>query len=430
MLRKSRIHQELGLCKNDVEKVLRKMTSKNLKKSDAHILFIVENNAVPTDIRVWREAKTARQAGYDVSVISPVDKKHFKKYEVREGIKIYRHPVRNLKGGKLNQIVEYANAFFWEAILCFGLFFKSRFDIIHGANPPDHLFALAFIFRIFGVKYIFDHHDLSPELYMQKFGTNRNAVYSLLKIMEKLSCLSAHIVISTNESYKKHIVENYKVPQGKIYIVRNDPELPEPEESAKQKRNAHDQVSRIIYVGSINPQDGVDMVIRVMHILVNEYFQKNVQCLIVGDGACLSEIRDLCTKLGMDPYISFAGYIYDRDRLKAYLKEADICLETAPCNELNRKSTFIKLMEYMAAGKPIVAFDLDETRFTVQDSALLVQPEDLHAYAKAICGLIQEPSTRKELGDKGKRRIIEELNWGRASRQLLNAYESLTLQKL
>ena len=392
--------------------------------SGVHVLFIVENNTVPSDIRVWREANTAKQAGYEVSVISPKSKHYSKRYEVIEGIKIYRHPALNDKGGKLNQIIEYANAFFWEAILCVRLFFKNRFQVIHGANPPDHLFLLAGIFRIFGVKYIFDHHDLSPELFQCKFNRKGHLFY-LLRLMEKLSCLSADVVVSTNESYKRHIVDNHNVLPGKIYIVRNDPELPDQRETGGPKRNEDDCVTRLLYLGSINTQDSVDVLVRVMHVLVNEYSDKDVRCLVVGDGDSLSQTRALCTELGMDPYIDFTGYINDRSQLKEYVEEADICLETALDSEVNRKSTFIKVMEYMAAGKSIVAFDLDETRFTVGDSAILVQPGDLQAYAKAIDRLIKEPSTRKELGDRGRKRIIEELNWGKASRRLLSAYESL-----
>jgi glycosyltransferase involved in cell wall biosynthesis len=394
-------------------------------RSAAHILFIVENNTVPSDIRVWREAKTAKQAGYEVSVIAPKSQRYSKRTEVLDGINIYRHPAFNEKSGKLNRILEYANALFWETILSVGLFLKRPFHLIHGANPPDHLFILAGFFRIFGVKYIFDHHDLSPELFLCKFNATRNLIFHLLRWMEKLSCLSADIVISTNESYKQHIVDKHLVSPAKIYVVRNDPEVPGQCETRGQPPIEDDTVSRLLYVGTIGAQDGVDVVVRVVHSLVNQYFHRNLQCLIVGDGDCLPQVKQLCANLGMDPYVDFTGYVYDRDKLKAYMEDAHVCLETAPNSEVNRKSTFIKVMEYMASGKPIVAFDLDETRFTVKDAALLVEPGDIQGYARAIDRLIRQPLARKELGEKGKKRIIEDLNWQRASRELLRAYEAL-----
>ena len=403
------------------------MSTKNKSKINVHTLFIVENNAVPTDIRVWREAKTVKRAGYEVTIISPKDRKYTKKYEIIEGIKVYRYPAFSRKIGKLYQIFEYAHALLWEIFLSVKIFIKSRFWIIHGANPPDHIFIIASIFRIFGVKYIFDHHDLSPELYVCKFDGAKNVVYYMLKMMERVSCFSADIVISTNESYKKHIITNHNAPKEKIYVVRNDPELQIQKENEKQELNDKHYVLKLLYLGSINIQDGVETFIKAIDILVNEFYVKNIQCLVIGDGDALPEIKKLCHELEMEPYFKFLGYIYDRDKVIGYLKEADICLETAPDNEANRKSTFIKIMEYMAAGKPVVAFDLEETRFTVKDSAILVQPGDIHAYVKAIYKLIKEPLTRKKLGHSGQKRIIEELNWERASSQLISAYQSLIM---
>jgi glycosyltransferase involved in cell wall biosynthesis len=389
------------------------------------LLFIVENNPVPPDIRVWREAKTAIQAGYSVIIISPTHEHFSKSYEVIDDIQIYRHPFVKGKGGQFHQLLEYANALFWELLISLRVFFRHRFHVIHGANPPDHIFLIALFFKLFGVKFVFDHHDLAPELYTCKFSGRKTLIYRLLRLMEKLSCHSADVIISTNASYKQHIVDKDNVSPDKIYIVRNDPELPERPVTSTPTRNQNAFVSQLLYIGSINTQDGVDILVRALYTLVKEYSHKTFHCAVVGDGGSLLQTKQLCTQLGMDEYIDFTGYIYDRDTLKEFIDNADICLETAPDSEVNRKSTFIKVMEYMAAGKPIVAFDLEETRFTVKDTALLVEPGDIHAYAQAIYRLIKEPLTRKTLGDKAQRRIIEELNWGTASRQLLLAYEKL-----
>ena len=390
-----------------------------------HILFIVENNAVPPDIRVWREAMTAKKAGYDVSVISPTSRIFEKGHEVIDGIEIYRHPAINGRGGKLNQVLEYANAFFWEIILCLKIFLKKRFDVIHGANPPDHIFLLATALRPFGVKYIFDHHDLSPELYLCKFNARRNAVFRMLSLLEKLSCLSADAVISTNESYKRHVIEKHRIKPDKVFVVRNDPDAIGKTKRVTVKGVWGDDLVKLLYVGSINTQDGVDLIVKVVHILVSELKQTSFHCAVVGDGDDLHCVKQLCKDLNMDRHFTFTGYIGDRELVKKYIEGADICLETAPDNDANRKSTFIKVMEYMSASKPIVAFDLDETRFSAAKSALLIEPGNLNAFAAGIMKLACDSALREKLGEDGRQRIEQVLNWDNASKELIRAYQQL-----
>ena len=387
------------------------------------ILFIVENNNVPPDIRVWREARTAKQAGYSVTIISPKTVHFPKSYEVIDGIEIYRHPFLENKGGKIYTLVEYANAFFWEVLLSLRVFFKGRFDIIHGANPPDHIFLIALLFKVFDVKFIFDHHDLAPELYICKFSGRKRMTYRLLSLMEKLSCLTADAIVSTNQSYKKHVIKRHGIKPEKIFIVRNDPEVP----GIQKKDNCEDygskQVTELLYMGSINNQDGVDLLTKVIHILVEQLNQRQIHCTVVGDGDDLPRVKSLCIELGINSHFTFTGYIYDRKLIRKHIEGTDICLETAPYSEVNCRSTFIKVMEYMAAGKPIVAFDLEETRYSSQDSALLIEQGDLRAFAEAIEKLVREPFLRQELGRYGKNRISKELNWNNSSTELMKTYE-------
>ena len=330
------------------------------------------------------------------------------------------------RGGKINQLVEYANAFFWEVLICLRVYFcTGRFHIIHGANPPDHIFLIALLFRLFGVKFIFDHHDLAAELYLCKFGGKKKLIYRLLSFMEKLSCRTADAIISTNQSYKKYVIETHGIKPEKIFIVRNDPEEigPQPHERTGHERTI--PLTKLLYIGSINSQDGVDILVRVVQVLVSQLNQRQVHCTVVGDGDDLRRVKGLCTELCMDPYFEFTGYIYDRKMIQRLMEGADICLETAPYNEVNCRSTFIKIMEYMAAGKPIVAFDLDETRYSAQGSALLIEPGNLRAFAEGIERLVSDPTLRKTLGECGQRRISETLNWNNSSRELLKVYQSL-----
>ena len=425
--REETIKVDEGKISSEMNKKLPTVPARNEmgENRSAHILFIVENNTVPLDIRVWREARTAREAGYTVSVIAPKNKRYSKSYEIREGIEIYRHYSYEGQGGRFDQVVEYANALFWEFIFCAHIFLTNRFEIIHGANPPDHIFILAMVFKLFGVKYIFDHHDLSPELYASKFNGRKKSIFKILRLMEKLSCRISNAIISTNESYKSHIIEIHRVNPEKVCVVRNDPEINITSKQSKHDRPHSGKATKLIYVGTINFQDGLDILIRVVHVLVKELGQKQIVCTVVGDGNSLKCVKQLCNDLDMTDYFDFKGYVYDRETVQKYINEADICLDTAPKNEINQKSTFIKIMEYMISGKAIVAFDLDETRFTTDSSAVLVEPGDIVAYAKEIDRLIKDPIVRNELGEKAKRRIIESLNWNNSSKKLMSLYKSM-----
>lgn len=392
-----------------------------------HILFIVENDTVPHDTRVWREALVAKNMGYKISIISPKQKIYSKPYEKIENIEIYRHPIINNVSLGLGYIIEYLNALFWEFTLCLKIFFKKPFTVIHSANPPDHIFLLALVFRPFGVKFIFDHHDLAPELYLCKFGGKRDIFFRCLNLMERLSCKLADAIVTTNISYKKLVIKKHHIDPGKIFVVRNDP-IVEEFSPTNQPRPKGDKIgNNLLYLGSINVQDGVDKLVRIMHILVRELHHEQVRCTIVGDGDGLEFAKQISNELGINDYIKFAGYIYDRKIIQDYIEKADICIEPAPDNEVNRHSTFIKIMEYMSAGKPIVGFNLEESRESVGNAAVLVQPGDLYQFAVAIENLIVNPFEQKRLGKEAQNRIIKTLNWTNASKTLIEAYNFLRL---
>lgn len=403
------------------------MTRRKQRSTDkrgTRILFVVENSTVPPDTRVWREARTAARAGYNVTIIAPKGRGYSASFEVIDGIAIYRHPVLWSRGGKLGQVLEYASALVWEVAFALRAFVRHRFRLIHGANPPDHIYLIAQLFRPFGARYIFDHHDLSPELYTAKFGREGGAVHRVLKYMERRSCVVADAVISTNQSYKRHIVERCGVDPRKVFVVRNDPELRESLVVSGSERGHVEGNGRIelFYLGSTNVQDGASLLVEVMARLLLTPREQRIHCTIVGDGDDLPRIKELVKDQGLDAHFTFPGYVTDRQMIERLLSRADICLETAPSNAANDKSTFIKVMEYMAAGKPIVAFDLEETRFSTGASALLVEPGDVGGFVQAIQSLIADPGLRASLGRTGQARIESELNWGHSSQELLRAY--------
>jgi len=399
-----------------------------MKEKKKHILFIVENNAVPHDIRVWREAKAARDANFDVSIISPVSKKCHQLFECIEKIRIYRHPTFRDMEGVGGQLLEYLNAFFWEMLLSVCVYIKRPFHIIHMANPPDNLFLIGLAFKILGVKLIFDHHDLSPELYFCKYKSRKFLIVKILRALEMYSCRTADVIISTNHSFKTHVIERYSVNPKKVFVVRNDPEVDFHQQSEDINVPSDHDRCKLVYVGAINVQDGVDLLIEIIRILVSDIGEKCIECKIIGDGEHLSQIKRLVTEYKLDNFFEFTGYIYDRELLNQYIKEADICLETAPDTEGNRKSTFIKIMEYMMWSKPIVAFDLPETRVSVNGSALLIEPGKLTVFANAIKHLMDNPEDRVNLGMSARRRIEEVLNWEVSRRELLKAYNFITDQ--
>ena len=388
-----------------------------------HILFIVENSTVPPDVRVWREARFARARGFRVSVIAPRTADHPREHETIEGIDIYRHPVCERGSGKWAQLAEYGSALAHEAWLSLKVFRRHPFQIFHGANPPDHVFMIALLFRMLGVRFVFDHHDLAPELYLSKYGGRKNIFYHGLRLMERLSCRTAHAVVSTNRSYKRHVVAAHGIDPGKVFIVRNDPEATqEPTLVAPRTDAAH---TRLLYLGSINTQDGVDLLVRSLHLLAYELGERDFRCDIIGDGDALERVRALSAELGMDRYLQFPGFVQSKKAVLAHIRSADICLESAPLNELNAKSTFIKVMEYMSQAKPVVAFDLPETRFSTAGAAVLVPPNDVCAFARAVQALMHDPARRAELGRLGRQRIVNELNWGRSAGSLSRTYASL-----
>ncbi|HZX48097.1 MAG TPA: glycosyltransferase family 4 protein [Nitrospirota bacterium] len=405
--------------------------------------MIVENQ-YPHDIRVRKEAEALKDAGYSVIVIA-LRGRDQKAYEEINDIKIYRIPIVDIfsktKRGNSNAIIklydkvrsivgyvlEYAYFTFVSYSVSLYIFIKNGFDVIHMHNPPDTLFMIGIFYKFLGKKYVFDHHDLSPELYLTRVSGKRDIIYKGLIFFERLSCRFSDIIISTNESYRQVEITRYAVNPDKIFIVRNNPLVSDciltnggidPIKYSNKK-------IKLLFLGSINPQDGVDVLLRAIHFLVYNLKEKEFICNIVGGGDFLESVKQLSAELWLTDYVDFKGQIYDREKIKEYLWLSDIGVEPAPCNEANEHSTFIKVMEFMAAGKPVVAFDLKETRYSADGAALFVQPGDIQGFSLALKQLINDPDTRQRMGQSGFRRIEKELNWKKAATNLAEAYAAV-----
>ena len=385
-----------------------------------HILFIIENYVVPFDVRVWSEALFAKEIGFDVTVISPRNERAKGRYEVIDGIEIYRHPMPIEAHGKFGFIFEYLNALFWEFLLSIRIFIKKPFQIIHGANPPDHIFLIALFYKLFGTKYIFDHHDLSPENYLAKFD-KKDFLYKALLLMEKMTFKTANIVISTNESYKKIAQKRGGKKKNEVFVVRNGPRLSRytflpPNEKLK---DGSDYL--VAYLGFIGKQEGMDHLLRSVHYLVYKKNIKNIKFIVIGTGTIWQEMVDLSKKMGLSKYIQFTGFIPFKN-LCEILSTADVCVNPEFRNEFTDKSTMIKIMDYMVFGKPIVQHETTEGRVTAGDSAKYVQNNDEVDFAESIIELLNDPEQRRRMGEIGKKRIKEKLNWNLQKTNLKRAY--------
>ena len=340
-----------------------------------HILFIVENNLFPEDIRVLNEARAAREYGFEVSVISPNHlKKKGKKFEVTERINVYRHPMLLEGKSKFGLLFEYINAIFWEAFLSIKIYITKPFQIIHAANPPDHLFILALFFKIFGVRYIFDHHDICPENYLSKFN-KKDILYRLLLLFERWTFKTADIVISTNESYRKIAIDSCGKDSRDVFIVRNGPDLSHviympPNNIWKE---GFDYL--VGYVGTIGNQEDIDKLINCVNYIVNKKGITNIKFIIVGTGPNWQNMVDFAKGLGLLGYIHFTGYVPYKDFYEI-IATTDVCVNPEFRNSFTDKSTMIKIMDYMVFGKPIVQYYTTEGKVTAGDAALYVKKND------------------------------------------------------
>jgi glycosyltransferase involved in cell wall biosynthesis len=345
--------------------------------------------------------------------------------EVVDGIQVYRFP--QFEGTSLpGRVWEYlysTSAIFVLSLLAWAC---KGFDVIHAANPPDTLVFVAAFHKLFGKRFIFDHHDLSPDMYCAGFGGKRtDLAYHALAALEKLSCRLADHVIATNESYREIEMERGGVPRDRITVVRNGPpsRFCLPVEPDPALRPAGKTV--LAYAGLMGPQDGLDRLLRALRHLAYDLGRTDFICYLMGKGSMYGQLQDLTMSLGLSEYVRFTGFISDKERFLRYLASADICVDPDPSNGYNDRSTMVKIAEYMALGKPIVAFDLRETRFTAQDSAVYVKDNNEMEFARALAALMDDPERRKAMGESGRHRAETELTWRHSATHLLSAYRSV-----
>jgi glycosyltransferase involved in cell wall biosynthesis len=392
------------------------------------VLMLVENLPVPGDRRVWYEAVALRDQGYLVSIICPKGTKYYQESYIRlEDIDIHRYKLPATKQKYLAYIVEYTAALFMTFFLSVKVAFRRGFDVIHACNPPDLFFTIGLFYRLFGKKYVFDQHDLVPELFQVIFKGKAKFIYKIMLFMEWCSHHVANLIIVTNRSQQR-ITKRNGCPPEKIAVVRSGPELNrlhriEPDLALKRERRY-----LLAYIGVMGAQDGVEYTLYALDELVHKRQRQDVSLVLMGEGDHAPTLRALTQQLDLEAYVHFSGWATVED-LSRYLSVADIGLSPDPQNGVNEYCTMNKTMDYMAMGLPIVAFDLIETRFSAQNAALYATPNNVLEFADQIETLLDNEGLRLAMGRLGRARVVNELQWEHHKQLLLNAYEALFRSK-
>jgi glycosyltransferase involved in cell wall biosynthesis len=392
-----------------------------LVKDPTSVLILVENLPVPLDRRVWQEACALRDAGYHVIVICPQMRGYMEAEEVIDGIQVYRHWISEEAGGFVGFFREYLSALWGETRLAWKAWRRHRFKVLHLCNPPDLLFLVALPFKIlFGVKVVYDIHDLWPEMFEAKFG-RRGLVYRAVRLAERMTYACADLVLATNESVRKVALGRGGKSNGEIFLVRTAPKIAaldhQPDPTLKKGRSY-----LVGYVGVMGNADGVDYLIDAAAHLVHKLGRTDVQFLLMGTGPEHSKLLAQRDRLGLHEYVDLPGRV-SNDFLFAALQTMDVGVSCDPINTYNNHCTMNKVLEYMAFAKPQVLFDLEEGRQSAGAAAIYVSENSAIKLAEAIDGLLDNPSARETMGRLGEERIRTQLNWERSERQLLGAYE-------
>jgi len=389
------------------------------------VLIIVQNLPVPFDRRVWLECQALLSAGHQVAVVCPKGDGD-PAYQVIDTVELYKYRPYAPGGSKAGFIAEYAYSFLATAWLTLKARRSGRFAVMQACNPPDIFWPIALALRaIDRTRFIFDHHDLCPELYESRFPAGPKLPYKMLRALERRTHRTADHVISTNGSYRDVAVNRSGKAASDVTVVRTGPDpdrLRRGEPSPELRRGRRFLAA---YIGVMGPQDGVDIVVRAADVVVHQLRRDDIAFTLIGKGDCFDELVALRDELGLAGHVEFTGRAPD-ELVARILSTADVGLSPDPKNPLNDVSTMNKTMEYMAFELPVVAFDLRETRVSAGDAGTYVTPNDVGEYARAIVALVDDEPRRSRLGKLGRARVEQELAWSHQQRAYLGVYRGVT----
>jgi len=382
-------------------------------------LILVENLSVPFDRRVWQESTALRDAGWEVHVICPQGTKRDTEREIEiDGVRLHRYPLRAATGGPAGYLKEYGSALWHTARLALKV---GRVDVVHACNPPDLLFLVALLLKLRGGRFVFDQHDLVPELYLSRFGRGEDRLYRAVCWLERRTYRAADVVIATNESYREVALRRGGKRPEQVFVVRSAPAVERFGQVAAEPELKRGKPHLLCYLGVMGPQDGVDYALQALAALRDDLGRTDWHAVFVGAGDTFDAMVELSGQLGLAGQVEFTGRIPDADLVR-YLSTADVCLSPDPLNPLNDVSTMNKIMEYMAMSRPIVSFDLREARVSAGEAAVYAPANDVSEFAKLVARLLDDPHERARMGTLGKARVDGPLSWENSRKALLTAY--------
>lgn len=388
--------------------------------SKARVLIIVENLPVPFDRRVWQEALALSSAGYEVNIICPKGRGCDISREVLDGIHIYRYSLPLEADSATGYAIEYGYSLIMQLWLAAKVAITRGFDVIHACNPPDTIFVVGLVFKLFAKRFIFDHHDINPELYEAKFG-RKDVWYRLLCLLERLTFKAATVSIATNQSYKRIAIERGRMDPDRVFVVRSGPDMSRIQRFPPNNELRRGKKYLVAYVGVIGKQEGLDLLLEAIVLIRRKLGRIDIHYTIMGDGTELENLIRQSDCLSLGDVVEFTGRVSE-ERLWETLGTADVCVNPDRANAMNDKSTMNKILEYMALGKPIVQFDLAEGRVSAGGASLYALPNNPEDFAAKICELLDDPEKRIRMGKYGRNRIENELAWHHQVPHLLNAY--------
>jgi glycosyltransferase involved in cell wall biosynthesis len=393
--------------------------------SGPRVLIIIQNLWVPFDRRVWLECQALVAAGYDVTVVCPKGPGD-PSYQVIDGVTVHKYTAYAPGGSKVSFVWEYAFSFLMTLRLVFRARRAGRFDVLQACNPPDIFWPIAMLLRrLDGTKFVFDHHDLCPELFQSRFGGTTSLPYKGLRFLERMTHRQADHVTSTNDSYRRIAITRSGKANHDVTVVRTGPDP-----DKLRRTSADDSLRRgkrylVTYIGVMGPQDGVDIVVRAADHIVNNLGRTDIAFTLMGGGDSFDDVVALRDELGLGEYVEFTGRVPD-ETVRAVMSTADAGLSPDPKNPLNDVSTMNKTMEYMAFELPVVAFDLAETRVSAADAAVYVEPNDVAKYGDAIVDLLDDEMRRRRMARLGRERVEQVLAWKHQQKAYLGVYDQLT----